>query len=633
MNKGKIIGGITGGVLGIIQAFFNACIDDFLSCGRSSGSGVGFVSFILFIIYVAVGIASGAKADAQAEAEEERRMKEMMVRAREEKEREQREKEEQRRQRRAAEEARKKQEINNKIDKYNDWVKQITAAKNELLNLHDSLDAPIEKRIDEIFVRLEQLKKVAEKSDNFTDHKGKVWSYMEQWKINEGNIYFELTEQFYNHAIGNYDHFERYAVSIVLKKLKRFCDNEYLRSAETAFWDANFLIIKSDGIYYIEQNGYGECKLQLSDPNRWEYLKAKADIIMINIENSLEIIRAERNEENTLFGLFAEHFKSSMITDAAELMWYYALNKPFDVAMFERAEKLFNWFTTQNDKEGNVEVEDLLASIYAKKQIGGEKTAQLEMDKLKKWFEYNSGSIFSSRKFENLASGLAWMELYGMEREVLRHMVAKGVQLTAEMQERLSFLENGGKNNIKVYDIGVSDEFLFDQSSIDWGTSEFDIFFRKLGMKNSMINYSLGITKWNKTLPLAGGQKIDLNQIFTELKKLTEDFDGDVSCQRVTAKAVDLENMEFEDAALFRFDGQKNKRNICTSVLFHAEKYGRNLNLTFITLFTPDSKYNLEELQKYATAIKGNIYMDSFRESVLQVIDEVIKEKRSIYDD
>lgn len=639
MNKGKIIGGIIGGVIGIIQAFVVSCVYDFISCGRSSGAGAGFINFIMFIVYVVVGIMSGAKSDAQAEAEEERRMKEAMVRAREEKEREQRQIEEQRRQRRAAEEARKKQEearkkqeINNKIDKYNNWVRRIIATKNELLYAQDSLDTPIEEKIDKIFDELEQLKKVAENTKDFTDHKGKICSYMDQWKINEGNIYFELTEQFYNHAVGNYDHFERYEVSIVLQKLKKFFDNDYLNSAKNAFWDVNYFIMKSDGIYYINQNGYGECELQLSDSRRWDHLNLNAIKIMENINNSIEIIRSERKEENILFSLFAEHFKSDMIIDASELMWYYAVKKPFDVSMFEKAERLFNWFTTEDDKEGNVEVEALLASIYAKKQIGGEKTAQLEMDKLKKWLEYNSDSLFSSRKFEKLASGLAWMELYGMEREVLRHMVAKGVQLTAEMQERLSFLESGGKNNVKIYDIESSDEFLFDQSSIDWGNSEFNTFFRKLGMKNSMIHYSLGITKWNKTLPLVSGQKIDIDMIFTELQKLTEDFDGDVSCQRVKAKAVDLDNMEFDNAALFSFDGQK-KRNICVSVLFHAEKYGRNLNLTFITLFTPDSKYNLDELQKYATAIKGNIYMDSFRESVLQVIDDVVKEKRSIYDD
>ena len=42
---------------------------------------------------------------------------------------------------------------------------------------------------------------------------------------------------------------------------------------------------------------------------------------------------------------------------------------------------------------------------------------------------------------------------------------------------------------------------------------------------------------------------------------------------------------------------------------------------------------DIENLHKYATAIKSNIYVDSFRETILQIVDDVIQEKREIYDD
>ena len=68
-------------------------------------------------------------------------------------------------------------------------------------------------------------------------------------------------------------------------------------------------------------------------------------------------------------------------------------------------------------------------------------------------------------------------------------------------------------------------------------------------------------------------------------------------------------------------------------MLFACEEFGKNLNLTIITLFTPDNNIDIENLNKYATAIKSNIYVDSFRETILQIVDDVIQEKREIYDD
>ena len=70
-------------------------------------------------------------------------------------------------------------------------------------------------------------------------------------------------------------------------------------------------------------------------------------------------------------------------------------------------------------------------------------------------------------------------------------------------------------------------------------------------------------------------------------------------------------------------------------MLFSCEKFGRNLNITIITLFTPEIGMDVESMQKYATAIKSNsnIYVDSFRETILQAVDEVIKEEKNIYDD
>ena len=41
----------------------------------------------------------------------------------------------------------------------------------------------------------------------------------------------------------------------------------------------------------------------------------------------------------------------------------------------------------------------------------------------------------------------------------------------------------------------------------------------------------------------------------------------------------------------------------------------------------------IEEMEKYALAIKGNVYVNSFQESILQTVDDVLKEDTSIYED
>ena len=110
---------------------------------------------------------------------------------------------------------------------------------------------------------------------------------------------------------------------------------------------------------------------------------------------------------------------------------------------------------------------------------------------------------------------------------------------------------------------------------------------------------------------------------------MVEDFDNEVDCEQVAARSVDLENITYPKAILFRFHTNRNR---CVTVLFDCEKFGRNLNLTILTLFTPDEDLTYEEIEKYAVAIRSNMYVVSFRESILQEIDEILKNKADIYD-
>ena len=171
----------------------------------------------------------------------------------------------------------------------------------------------------------------------------------------------------------------------------------------------------------------------------------------------------------------------------------------------------------------------------------------------------------------------------------------------------------------------------FDSSTPEWTNKDFATFFRKISMKKVRIQYSLALMKWTKTLPLSSGQKISRNQLLDAFKNLIEDFDGEISCEVRNAAAINVSNVVFPNAILFTFNSQRNR---CVDILFYCEKFGRNLNITIFTLFTPDEKLDFEELERYCLAIKdNNMYVESFRESILQVVDETIKMKQEVYDD
>lgn len=390
---------------------------------------------------------------------------------------------------------------------------------------------------------------------------------------------------------------------------------------------------------YLLINGYGDFNLPLDDTTEMSYMDNNA----VRMINKLNVgLSCFGSNKNGMFDGITQNMNKDFLYNAAKIMWYYAKKKPFNVNKFEEARSLYNKYTSVNfvpDRYAKYhpeehtftigKVEEILAVLYSKNQIGGKGTVQQEREYIDAWLE-NKISSKNVKECSLFVSGLAWLELYELELEALHKMVQENIQLSAELQERLHFLEVGGTSNIKVYEIKPNKNFVYDSSSENWNASEYDVFFRKVGMKKLKLNYSLAISSWKKTLPLSGGQNASMNDLYCEFQKMIKDFDGEVSCIRTKAKAVDLNNVSYPDAAVFQFTSERNK---CLSMLFSCEKFGRNLNITIITLFTPKIGMDVGNMQKYATAIKSNIYVDSFRETILQAVDEVIKEEKNIYDE
>ncbi len=406
-------------------------------------------------------------------------------------------------------------------------------------------------------------------------------------------------------------------------------------------------------VHYIKFIQYGDCILEIGNPryginieNRIEELFNKIKIIITNLEGDLGEYYEKINPE-----------LSNIIDYAAELMWCVASRKPFDQNMFNKAASFFDAYTARckidnscttwkyeqliyaqakNDNQNespkcllNIHVEHWLALIYAKNSVGGVNTVSKEKARITDWIN-EIIKIGCTEEGFLLASGLAWMGLYDLERAVLRQLFDKKVKFEIEYQDRLSFLESGGNTNIKIFDVGDMEGFLFDSSVETWNRDAYDMFFRKLEMTHKSLEYSLMMSKWTKTLPLSSGQEVSQEQMEEAFSDLVKDFGGEITLSREPAKALNLANVEYEAPFIFRF---KSERNRCVTMLFSSEKFGRNLNISILTMFTPEKELDNEQMKKYALAIKENIYVESFRESICQVVDQLIKEKVTIYDE
>ena len=445
------------------------------------------------------------------------------------------------------------------------------------------------------------------------NHQNKMISNIQdKIKRNAKGLYFSLDKMYFLKA--SYQNDSRFDLAI--NKMK-----DFIKEAE-----------KSEPKYLIISN-YGNCKLPLDNPQEMEYMDNNADNIIKKLKYDLSCFS---NNDNRYFSGIVQHMNKDFIYNAAKVMWYYAVKKPFNVNNFEVARDLYNKYTSFDYKPSEYstyeigKVEEILAVIYVRKQIGGEGTVQQERKYIDSWID---AKIAKRNRAECsiFASGLAWLELYDIELNVLRKMVQHNLQLSPNLQERLSFLENGGTtSNVKVYEVKPQSTFIYDSSSENWNENQFDTFFRKVGMKKIILNYSLSIFTWKKTIPLLNNQNTSMNVFYKKFQSMVNDFNGEVICRRTKAQAINLDNLSYPDTVVFQFTSKRNK---CLSMLFACEEFGKNLNLTIITLFTPDNNIDIENLNKYATAIKSNIYVDSFRETILQIVDDVIQEKREIYDD
>ena len=612
-----ILGSISGAIIGAGAALaldLCTCVFYIISCGGTGATGVGGSVIISFAI---VGAVVGGLIG--------------MYQRKEEQEQEEREKER----------------------------KQVEAVKNVLDSDYNSWCSKLNRYYDAIARKI-YCNCNKESLSNFYDH---IWELEKEKKESKERpyehtflkVWTDHVNQLRNVIRINIDKPGYYCLSMLLKTM--MC----LRSAykEDSRFDSAVNILEEllnkaqNKVHYIDFLQYGDCVLKTNNPryginieNRIEELFDKIKIIITNLEGDLGEYYEKINPE-----------LSNIIDYAAELMWCVASRKLFDQNMFNAAASIFDAYTarckidnscttwkyeqkiyaqSKNDNQNespkcllNINVEHLLALIYAKNSVGGVNTVSKEKARITDWIN-EIIEIGCTEEGFLLASGLAWMGLYDLERAVLRQLFDEKVKFEIEYQDRLSFLESGGNTNIKIFDVRDMEGFLFDSSVEAWNKDAYDMFFRKLEMTHKSLEYSLMMSKWTKTLPLASGQEISQEKMEEAFSDLVKDFGGEITLSRESAKALNLANVEYESPFIFRF---KSERNRCVTMLFSSEKFGRNLNISILTMFTPEKELDNEQMKKYALAIKENIYVESFRESICQVVDQLIKEKVTIYDE
>lgn len=329
-----------------------------------------------------------------------------------------------------------------------------------------------------------------------------------------------------------------------------------------------------------------------------------------------------KNETGYYEGLAAT-MKPEFVFVLAQIMWYYAKKVPFDQTAFDKAEATLNKYISIENSENALEC--IVAEIYVKNQLGGENLVMQNIDELIK--EASFGNPVFARA---ICSFLAWIECYKIELEVLKKAVQEKIQLTPDMLERLEFLSKGGaNNNVKIYDVSsYSNKFMFDSSTNGIDIDGINVIFDLLKRKHQTLKYSLLLNQWTKTIPLPKNKLFSNDSLHTEFKELVKDFDGEIVYSIEDVEAINLNTISYKQSSVFRFTSERNRG---VTMIFSCEKFGRNLNIVILTLFTPEENM-LDEVSSYARAALGNRYVESFRESILQAVDSSLKDNVEIYD-
>jgi len=375
----------------------------------------------------------------------------------------------------------------------------------------------------------------------------------------------------------------------------------------------------------IEFVSYGNCALPFDDPLVMQKLENNSSQLLNHYDHIFSELKRKQNF--AAFKDVVQLLDKQTVYTLCLLMWYYAKHTPIDLTSFKKA-RFFYQMVTIPDENQNFDdevrnfatMEDLFSTIYVRNLLGLDTGKKEETDYINSWItsKIQLGEIDDCFR---MCSGLAWINANDYEKDILLELFSAQVQLPEYLQDRLTYLSSGEKSEVKLYHVEPSNLLLYDSSSSEWDIKDYDSLFYEATLRRIPINYSLAIESFSKIIPLQPGFKDIYTQIANALSELISDYDGDIIKQTVSAKAINIANDVIFDGDQFIFNIEQCPY---ASILFLAEKYGRTLNVNLITLFTPNNDVDLSSMQSYVLSMKNNSYIISFKESLLQIIDNIV---------
>ena len=302
------------------------------------------------------------------------------------------------------------------------------------------------------------------------------------------------------------------------------------------------------------------------------------------------------------------------LDDVLKCVWYFALEKNYSSADFQRADSLFDriyklWHS-----------EPILASYYAKKQVGGEDVLQEPIRTLLKYVpEYFN--------LTHIASGLMWINAYKSENTILQHMLTTGKEMTAKTQERLHSLTNGGGKAPSGFDVKSSVSSLyFDVSALAWKDDEYIGLFENLAFQDKSLAYSLGIRDENKDLFIPQGINVpDINAVLNKFRTVfTEEYGSGVTAQAVNCIALSGSGEEKMDGILVNAAESKQM-----GILIHIARIGKKLIIKFYTLFLPTGSDIATQKQQALSMYKKlsptvTMWESSLKDTMLMAVEQLL---------
>lgn len=377
---------------------------------------------------------------------------------------------------------------------------------------------------------------------------------------------------------------------------------------------------------FLKSNGEGDVQKPFAEDNSHELFGGTAADFEKDEGDLLCMLRDSDISSKKIMDKTSEMLNKDFFRMADALIWYIAYDDPVDVNRLSKAIAFYDNFTIvyvrDEEKDSTVSLHQwntLLAEAFLKKIQGGENALDQEIPYLDQWADIriSQGADDDCRK---LASGFSMLGLFNMEHHILRKLAVSNVQLSMQMQTRLSFLEHGSEE-ASIYDVdSKGNTFLYDADSLDWDRRSRDLFFSKVTADDIQVHYSLLLDKTVNRISLQRHQSVSADALFRSFEELVKEYD-DIVCRRTNAKALNMDNVEYKDAMLFQFTSERNRG---ASVLFYSEKYGRTLTITMLTMFTPDSKIKAAQLSQYYQAVRENINVESFKQSLLREVDQYI---------